>query len=83
MQKLASTSEKHYFCSRNAAKTIKACKRSTIIGTLTEWLGSGLQNRLQQFESARYLNQNPYSLTQKSRQERPPLRNAGLFFVCL
>lgn len=24
-------------------------------GTLTEWLGSGLQNRVQQFESARYL----------------------------
>lgn len=24
-------------------------------GTLTEWLGSGLQNRLRQFESARYL----------------------------
>ena len=26
-------------------------------GTLTEWLGSGLQNRRRQFESARYLNQ--------------------------
>ena len=26
------------------------------IGTLTEWLGSGLQNRVQQFESAGYLN---------------------------
>ena len=25
------------------------------IGTLTEWLGSGLQNRVQQFESAGYL----------------------------
>lgn len=25
-------------------------------GTLTEWLGNGLQNRLQQFESARYLH---------------------------
>ena len=24
-------------------------------GTLTEWLGSGLQNRVRQFESARYL----------------------------
>ena len=24
-------------------------------GTLTEWLGSGLQNRVQQFDSARYL----------------------------
>jgi hypothetical protein len=26
-------------------------------GTLAEWLGTGLQNRLQQFESARYLQQ--------------------------
>ena len=26
-----------------------------LIGTLTEWLGSGLQNRVQQFESAGYL----------------------------
>ncbi len=25
-------------------------------GTLTEWLGSGLQNRVRRFESARYLN---------------------------
>ena len=25
-------------------------------GTLTEWLGGGLQNRIRQFESARYLN---------------------------
>jgi hypothetical protein len=24
-------------------------------GTLTEWLGGGLQNRIRQFESARYL----------------------------
>lgn len=26
-------------------------------GTLAEWLGNGLQNRVQQFESARYLPQ--------------------------
>src|SRR5574344_706869 len=26
------------------------------VGVLTEWLGNGLQNRLQQFESARHLN---------------------------
>ena len=31
------------------------CSRKTRNGTLTEWLGSGLQNRVQQFESARYL----------------------------
>ena len=30
-------------------------RNKTIIGTLTEWLGSGLQNRVQQFESAGYL----------------------------
>ncbi len=29
---------------------------ATTIGTLTEWLGSGLQNRVQQFESAGYLS---------------------------
>ena len=28
---------------------------NTIQGTLTEWLGSGLQNRVRQFDSARYL----------------------------
>ena len=31
-------------------------------GTLTEWLGSGLQNRVQQFESAGYLFQERYAL---------------------
>ena len=31
------------------------------IGTLTEWLGSGLQNRVQQFESAGYLKANVIS----------------------
>ena len=31
------------------------CTRKNENGTLTEWLGSGLQNRVQQFESARYL----------------------------
>ena len=28
----------------------------TLQGTVAEWLGSGLQNRVQRFESARYLN---------------------------
>ncbi len=33
---------------------------STIIqGTVAEWLGSGLQNQLQRFESARYLKKAP------------------------
>ena len=41
-------------------------------GTLTEWLGNGLQNRLQQFESARYLS---FHLFQ-------PRRNAGLRCFC-
>ena len=35
--------KKAYLCTRNQQ------------GTLTEWLGSGLQNRVQQFESAGYL----------------------------
>ena len=30
------------------------------IGRLTEWLGSGLQNRLRRFESATDLNNKPY-----------------------
>ena len=30
-------------------------KKKISFGTLTEWLGSGLQNRVQQFESAGYL----------------------------
>ena len=30
--------------------------QQTFYGTLTEWLGSGLQNRVQQFESAGYLS---------------------------
>ena len=35
--------------------TFAPVKRTTTYGTLTEWLGSGLQNRVQQFESAGYL----------------------------
>ena len=34
-----------YFCTRNK------------VGALTEWLGNGLQNRVQQFESARHLSE--------------------------
>ena len=29
-------------------------------GTLAEWLGNGLQNRLRRFESARYLTREAY-----------------------
>lgn len=36
-------------------KMLYLCTRKTK-GTLAERLGAGLQNRLQQFESARYLN---------------------------
>ena len=32
------------------------CTRKTNIGTLAERLGNGLQNRVEQFDSARYLN---------------------------
>ena len=38
---------KVYLCTRN--------QKNISFGTLTEWLGSGLQNRVQQFESAGYL----------------------------
>ena len=37
---------KHYLCTRNPPHN----------GSLAEWLGAGLQNRLQQFESARNLS---------------------------
>ena len=40
--------KKPYLCSRKFEK-----------GTLPEWLGTGLQNRGQRFESARYLNREP------------------------
>lgn len=36
-------------------KTCYFCTRNVINGALTERLGNGLQNRLQQFESARHL----------------------------
>ena len=39
-------------------------------GTLTEWLGSGLQNRVQQFESAGYL-------------KKGHLSNQVSFFICI
>ena len=32
------------------------CTRKTDIGTLAERLGNGLQNRVEQFDSARYLD---------------------------
>lgn len=35
-------------------------------GTLTEWLGNGLQNRLRRFESARYLTKKRLSSIQDS-----------------
>ena len=36
-------------------------------GTLAEWLGNGLQNRVQQFESARYLKKNPAFFNRKAQ----------------
>lgn len=44
LEKFAGLEECPYLCTRNQGN-----------GTLTEWLGSGLQNRVQQFESAGYL----------------------------
>ena len=38
------------------------CTRKTK-GTLAEWLGNGLQNRVRRFESARYLKESLESLT--------------------
>jgi hypothetical protein len=35
-------------------------EENRINGRLTEWLGSGLQNRLRRFESATDLNLKPY-----------------------
>ena len=46
---------------KNQQKVLKRINKLAIFasakanGTLTEWLGSGLQNHLRQFESARYL----------------------------
>lgn len=46
---LAKVRKKSYLCTRKNK------------GTLAEWLGTGLQNRLQQFDSARYLKKTtPY-----------------------
>ncbi len=42
----------NYLQNKNKNPTFATAKQN---GTLTEWLGSGLQNRVQQFESARYL----------------------------
>ena len=38
------------------------CTRKTDIGTLAERLGNGLQNRVEQFDSARYLKKGCPSL---------------------
>lgn len=43
--------KKWYFCKRFREIIVKKSK----IGTLSERLGIGLQNRLEQFDSARYL----------------------------
>lgn len=44
----------YYLCNRKTKET-RFTKSSNQDGSLTEWLGSGLQNRVQQFESAGYL----------------------------
>ena len=38
------------------------CTRKTDIGTLAERLGNGLQNRVEQFDSARYLHNKSLSV---------------------
>ncbi len=52
-------------------KKLYLCTRKRKQGTMAEWLGTGLQNLLQQFESAWYLN--PRSTSQ---------RVAPFFFGC-
>ena len=44
-------------------KKLYLCTRKRKQGTMAEWLGTGLQNLLQQFESAWYLN--PRSTSQR------------------
>lgn len=62
------------------------------IGTLTEWLGSGLQNRVRRFESARYLILKgidfngfyPFLHVWRGapKKERPPIISAVSLFSC-
>lgn len=55
------TKKYHFFSAQllsNSNKSpIFALAKPPKHGTLAEWLGNGLQNRVQQFESARYLHQ--------------------------
>ena len=50
------------------------CTRKTDIGTLAERLGNGLQNRVEQFDSARYLNKKDVHLWASFllRNAKPP-----------
>ena len=56
------------------------CFNKTQYGSLAEWLGTGLQNRLQQFESARNLQENEeiHSLFFALPYFSTPLRLFGL-----
>lgn len=47
------------------SKNLRTFAMSNKNGTMAEWLGNGLQNRLQQFDSAWYL--------------RNPVSNGGIF----
>ena len=42
----------YYLCTRVSQKCLLWCLRANARGRLPEWLGIGLQNRGQQFESA-------------------------------
>gem|GEM_PF-3299279 len=53
MTTLTGATSKKCLASWNVKKKSYLCPPKQ--GTLAEWLGSGLQNRVQQFESARYL----------------------------
>ncbi len=53
---MISTSEAEVFMSKICSLKKKYLYLHSQIGTLAEWLGNGLQNRLQQFDSAGYLS---------------------------
>ena len=66
---------KVYLCTRNQKKIS--------FGTLTEWLGSGLQNRVQQFESAGYLTDKRIKDADKASFCFKNINKADALGICL
>ncbi len=46
------------------------CKRKPLQGSLAEWLGTGLQNRLRRFDSARNLKSKSFAILMKGNEAR-------------